>query len=74
MLTKWEDIVPRTADMLVHLPGAGRSWPCRRFSPSRSCPYGRNLVPVGMDAGILFFFAVKRFDRTRDFHGRLVEP
>jgi NADH-quinone oxidoreductase subunit H len=56
MLTK-EDIVPRTADKLVHLLA-----PVVLAVPTilafAVLPYGRNLVPVDMDAGILFFFAV----------------
>src|SRR5215467_14112824 len=55
-LTK-EDIVPRTADQLVHflaplvlvIPG---------FLALAVLPLGRNMQAVDLDAGILFFFAV----------------
>ncbi|HWY77918.1 MAG TPA: NADH-quinone oxidoreductase subunit NuoH [Verrucomicrobiae bacterium] len=56
MLTK-EDIVPRSADALVHFLA-----PVVLAVPTMLAfaviPYGHNLVPVDMDAGILFFFAV----------------
>jgi NADH-quinone oxidoreductase subunit H len=56
MLTK-EDIVPRSADKVVHLLA-----PIVLVVPTvlafAVLPYGRNLVPVDIDAGILFFFAV----------------
>ncbi len=56
MLTK-EDIIPRSADALVHFLA-----PVVLAVPTilafAVLPYGRNLVPVDMDAGILFFFAV----------------
>jgi len=56
MLTK-EDIVPRSADKVVHFLA-----PIAFLVPTLLAyavlPYGRNLVPVNFDAGILFFFAV----------------
>jgi NADH-quinone oxidoreductase subunit H len=56
MLTK-EDIVPRTADHWVHFLA-----PIVMLAPVMLAlavlPYGRFLVPVDLDAGILFFFAV----------------
>src|SRR3954470_13794153 len=56
MLTK-EDIVPHNADKLIHFLA-----PIVLAVPTMLAfavlPYGRNLVPVNMDAGILFFFAV----------------
>jgi NADH-quinone oxidoreductase subunit H len=56
MLTK-EDIVPRSADKVVHFLA-----PVVLVIPTLLAyavlPYGRNLVPLDLDAGILFFFAV----------------
>ena len=56
MLTK-EDIVPRSADKLVHFLA-----PVVLLVPTLLAyavlPYGQNLVPINLDAGILFFFAV----------------
>ncbi|MDB6015535.1 MAG: dehydrogenase subunit [Pedosphaera sp.] len=56
MLTK-EDIVPRSADKLIHFLA-----PIVLAVPTMLAfavlPYGRNLVPIDIDAGILFFFAV----------------
>jgi NADH-quinone oxidoreductase subunit H len=56
MLTK-EDIVPRTADKLVHFLA-----PVVLVIPTLLAytvlPYGRYLVPANLDAGLLFFFAV----------------
>ncbi len=56
MLTK-EDIVPRNADHVVHLLA-----PIVLVIPTLLAyavlPFGRNLVPLNIDAGILFFFAV----------------
>ena len=56
MLTK-EDIVPRTADRLVHFlaPLALLVPVCLSFAVM---PFGRNLVFLDFDAGLLFFFAV----------------
>src|SRR3954451_6426296 len=56
MLTK-EDIVPRAADHLVHFlaPLALLVAVLLSFSV---LPYGRNMVPIDLDAGLLFFFAV----------------
>ena len=55
-LTK-EDIVPRAADRVVHFLA-----PIVLVVPIlltfSVLPYGRNLVPIQMDAGLLFFFAV----------------
>ena len=56
MLTK-EDIVPRNADKIVHFLA-----PVVLVIPTllsyAVLPFGRNLVPLNIDAGILFFFAV----------------
>ncbi|HZV34015.1 MAG TPA: NADH-quinone oxidoreductase subunit NuoH [Verrucomicrobiae bacterium] len=56
MLTK-EDIVPRNADKVVHFLA-----PVVLLVPTLLAfavlPYGRNLVPINLDAGMLFFFAV----------------
>ena len=56
MLTK-EDIVPRDADKVVHFLA-----PLALIIPVALAlavlPYGRNMVPVEFDAGLLFFFAV----------------
>src|SRR5437868_12447933 len=56
MLTK-EDIVPRAADHLVHFlaPLALLVAVLLSFSV---LPYGRNMAPIDLDAGLLFFFAV----------------
>ena len=56
MLTK-EDVVPRSADRVLHFLA-----PITLLVPVllsfAVLPYGRNMVPVDLDAGILFFFAV----------------
>src|SRR5260370_1759698 len=56
MVTK-EDIVPRNADKLIHFLA-----PVVLVVPTLLAyavlPFGRNLVPIDLDAGILFFFAV----------------
>jgi NADH-quinone oxidoreductase subunit H len=56
MLTK-EDIVPRAADRVVHFlaPLALVVPVLLTFSV---LPYGRNMVPIELDAGLLFFFAL----------------
>ena len=55
MLTK-EDIVPRTADHLLHFlaPVALVSFALLTFAV---IPYGRHLVAVDLDAAVLYFFA-----------------
>jgi NADH-quinone oxidoreductase subunit H len=55
MLTK-EDIVPRAADRLLHFlaPVALLAFSILTFAV---IPYGRNLVPVELDAAVLYFFA-----------------
>ena len=55
MLTK-EDIVPRAADPVLHFlaPVAVIAFSFLTFAV---IPYGRLLLPVSMDASILFFFA-----------------
>src|SRR6516164_11597006 len=54
MVTK-EDIVPRTADKIVHFLA-----PVALVVPTLLAyavlPFGQNLVPLNLDAGILFFF------------------
>lgn len=56
MLTK-EDLVPRNADHLVHFLA-----PIVMLIPALMVlailPYGRNMVPIDLNAGILYFFAV----------------
>ena len=56
MLTK-EDIIPREADKLVHFLA-----PLVLLAPVTLAfaviPFGQNLVPIDLDAGLLFFFAV----------------
>ena len=56
MITK-EDIVPRNADQLVHFL-APVALVIPTFLAYAVLPFGRNLVPMNLDAGILFFFAV----------------
>jgi NADH-quinone oxidoreductase subunit H len=55
MLTK-EDIVPRSADQLLHFlaPVALLAFSILTFAV---IPYGRHLVPVNLDAAVLYFFA-----------------
>jgi NADH-quinone oxidoreductase subunit H len=56
MLTK-EDIVPRSADAFIHFAA-----PILKVVPVLLAyaviPFGRNLVALDLDAGLLFFFAV----------------
>ena len=54
-LTK-EDIVPRDADKVLHYlaPVALLAFSILTFAV---IPFGRNLVPVELDAGVLYFFA-----------------
>lgn len=56
MLTK-EDLVPRSADKVVHFLA-----PVVMLIPALMVlailPYGRDMVPVNIDAGILYFFAL----------------
>ena len=56
MLTK-EDVVPRAADRLIHFiaPFVLLVPVLLAFSV---LPYGRNMVPIDLDGGLLFFFAV----------------
>ncbi len=56
MLTK-EDIVPRTADALIHFL-APIVLVVPVFLTYSVLPFGRNMVAVDFDAGLLFFFAV----------------
>ncbi len=56
MITK-EDIVPRNADQLLHFL-APVVLVIPTFLAYAVLPFGRNLVPINLDAGILFFFAV----------------
>jgi NADH-quinone oxidoreductase subunit H len=55
MLTK-EDIVPRAADHVLHFlaPVSLLAFSILTFAV---IPYGRELVPVDLDAGVLYFFA-----------------
>jgi NADH-quinone oxidoreductase subunit H len=55
-LTK-EDIVPRTADQVVHL-AAPLLLVCASFLVYAVLPIGRNMVIANLNAGVLFFFAV----------------
>src|SRR5262249_52671218 len=52
-----EDVVPRAADRFVHFLA-----PIALVVPVLLAysvlPYGRNMVPIELDAGVLFFFAV----------------
>ena len=56
MITK-EDLVPRTADQVVHFLA-----PVVMLIPALMVlailPYGRDMVPADLNAGILYFFAV----------------
>jgi NADH-quinone oxidoreductase subunit H len=55
-LTK-EDVVPRSADWIVHfLAPVALVVPV--FLAFSVLPFGRNMVPIDLDAGVLFFFAV----------------
>src|SRR3954468_4832917 len=55
-LTK-EDIVPRPADQLIHfLAPVVLVIPV--FLAFAVLPYGRNMSPIDLDCGVLFFFAV----------------
>lgn len=55
-LTK-EDIVPREADHLIHfLAPVVLVIPV--FLAFSVLPYGRNMAPIDLDCGVLFFFAV----------------
>jgi NADH-quinone oxidoreductase subunit H len=56
MLTK-EDIVPRSADKLLHFV-APLVLLVPVFLAFSVLPFGRNMVPIDIDAGLLFFFAV----------------
>ncbi len=56
MLIK-EDIVPRAADQVVHFI-APLVLVTPVFLAFSVVPYGRHLVPLDLDAGLLFFFAV----------------
>src|SRR4051794_18916514 len=55
MLTK-EDIVPRAADQVLHFlaPVALLAFSILTFAV---IPFGRNLVPIQLDAAVLYFFA-----------------
>src|SRR5712671_477882 len=55
-LTK-EDIVPRAADRVIHFL-APIALVVPTFLAFSVLPYGRNMVPIEFDAGLLFFFAV----------------
>ena len=55
MLTK-EDIVPRASDQVLHFlaPVSLLAFSILTFAV---IPYGRHIVPVDLDAGVLYFFA-----------------
>jgi NADH-quinone oxidoreductase subunit H len=55
-LTK-EDIVPRSADQVVHLL-APLLLVCASFLAYAVLPIGRNMVVVNLNSGVLFFFAI----------------
>src|SRR2546428_8613538 len=55
-LTK-EDVVPRAADKVVHFL-APLMLIVPVFLAFSVVPVGRNMVPIDIDAGVLFFFAV----------------
>jgi NADH-quinone oxidoreductase subunit H len=55
MLTK-EDLVPRAADRVLHLLAPVALIACSVLTFA-VIPYGRHLVPVELDAGVLYFFA-----------------
>jgi NADH-quinone oxidoreductase subunit H len=55
-LTK-EDIVPQTADQVVHLL-APVLLVCASFLAYAVLPIGRNMVVVNLNSGVLFFFAI----------------
>jgi NADH-quinone oxidoreductase subunit H len=55
-LTK-EDIVPRSADKAVHFL-APIALVVPAFLAYSVLPFGRNMVPIDIDGGVLFFFAV----------------
>jgi NADH-quinone oxidoreductase subunit H len=56
MLTK-EDVVPRSADKVVHFL-APIALVVPTFLAFSVLPYGRNMIAIDLDAGLLFFFAV----------------
>jgi NADH-quinone oxidoreductase subunit H len=56
MVTK-EDIVPRNADKIVHYL-APIALVIPTFLSFAVLPFARNLVPLNLDSGILFFFAI----------------
>jgi NADH-quinone oxidoreductase subunit H len=68
MLTK-EDIVPHTADRVVHFLA-----PVALLVPVSLAlavlPYGRNMAPMDLDGGILFFFAVGAAAEDLEAHVR----
>src|ERR1044071_7071369 len=55
-LTK-EDVVPRAADRVVHFL-APLAVVVPVFLAYSVLPFGRNMVPIDIDSGVLFFFAV----------------
>src|SRR5207247_9001373 len=55
-LTK-EDVVPRAADRIVHFL-APIALVVAVFLSYSVLPYGRNMAPIDIDGGVLFFFAV----------------
>jgi len=63
-----EDIIPVGSDRLVHILA-----PMVVVSPAFVCfapvPFGKGLVPIDLDIGVLFIFAVFRHFRDRHPHG-----
>ena len=55
-LTK-ENVVPRSADKIVHFL-APLALLCPVLLAFSIIPFGRNMTPIELDAGLLFFFAV----------------
>ena len=71
-LTK-EDIVPHTADQVVHLL-APLLLVAAAFLVYAVLPVGRNMVVADLNAGVLFFFGGRLAGGACGLHGRLVQP
>ena len=68
-----EDIVPRSADKLVHFV-APLLLVVLRFLAYAVLPVGRNMVVADLDAGVLYFFAVGAVMELSIFMAGMVEP